>query len=280
MSTLSSREILEQVAAGQLDPAEAARLLDESDATASPSAGSGASRAEPGHGARRADVATPQITRVQVRGTSRRIRIIGDPSVATVAVDGQHTVRRDGSTLHVTGESEVVPTDGAFVLLAGGRWREVADRFQNVGHDLELRVRVNPELTVAAEAIAGSLRVDDVPALDHVRVTAGSLRVSGLRSPVDLLVQAGSAQVETMQLAGHSRLRCESGSLQLTLTEGSDVRVRSDVQLGRFTTEPDLSRTRRDRDIVLGTGAAEVDVEVVMGNVTVRLPESADGGTR
>src|SRR5690606_26474136 len=279
MTTLSSREILEQVAAGQLHPAEAARLLDEIEAAESARTDAGATRTGSGAGAARADV-VPQITRVQVRGTSRRVRIVGDPTVATVAVDGQHTVRRDGSTLNITGETEAVPTGGAFVLLAGGRWREVADRFQSVGQDLELRVRVNPGLTVGAEAIAGSLRVDDVPALDHVRVTAGSLRVSGLRSPVDLLVQAGSAQVETLQLAGHSRMRCESGSMQLTLLEGSDVRVRSDVQLGRLTTEHERPKSQRDRDIVLGTGAAEIDVEVVMGNVTVKLPEPSSGGTR
>lgn len=265
MNTLSAREILEQVAAGRLDPTEAARLLDQiDDAKAQPTADNGATGRA---------VTAPEITRVQVRGTSRRVRIVGDPTVATVAVDGQHTVRRDGSTLHVAGESEIVPTDGAFTLLAGGRWREVADRFQNVGQALELRVRVRPDLAVGAEVIAGSLQVDDVPALDHVRVTAGSLRVRGLHGPIDLLVQAGSAQVETRQVGGHSRMRCESGSLQLDLLDGSDVRVRADVQLGRFVTEPERRGRDRNRDVVVGTGAAEVDIEVVMGNVTVRLPD-------
>lgn len=282
MNTLSAREILEQVAAGRLDPAEAARLLDQLDdargqAPADADAGTtGATGSVPGgQPAPSSSILPPEITRVQVRGMSRRVRIIGDPTVATVAVDGQHSVRRDGSTLHIAGESEVVPTDGAFVLLAGGRWREVADRFQNVGQALELRVRVRPDLAVGVEVIAGSLQVDGVPVLDHVRVTAGSLRVTGLQSPVDLLIQAGSAQVETRQLAGRSRMRCESGSLQLTLLDGSDVRVRSDVQLGRFATEPERRGRDRDRDVVLGTGAAEIDVEVVMGGVTVKLPSQA-----
>lgn len=273
MSTLSAREILEQVAAGQLDPAEAARLLDEVEGSKESAADDAkAAKATPSAGA----LATPDITRVQVRGTSRRVRIIADPTVATVAVDGQHTLRRDGATLHVTGESDLVPTDGSFtLLLAGGGWREVADRFQNVGNQLELRVRVRPDLAVGAEVIAGSLQVDDVPILDHIRVTAGSLRVRGLQSPVDLLVQAGSAQVETRQLAGHSRIRCESGSLQLTLLDGSDVRLRPDVQLGRFATEPEQRGRGRGRDIVLGIGTAEMDIEVVMGSVTVKLPEKA-----
>lgn len=297
MNALSVREILEQVADGRLDPTQAAVLLDriEDDtagattepagtttddpvdsaagsrgttASAAGSAGARSGAAAPGG----RPVAPQQIVRVQVRATSRRVVIIGDPSVATVAVNGQHSVRRDGAVLHVTGESELVPSDGAFVLLAGGRWRDFASRLQNPGQLLDLNVRVNPELAVGAEVIAGSLQVDHVPALDHVRVTAGSLRVQGLESPVDLLVQAGSAQVETVQLAGHSRMRCESGSLQLTLLEGSDVRVRSDVQLGRFRTVPERTERDRDRDIVLGAGAAEIDAEVVMGDITVRLP--------
>ncbi|TDE09116.1 hypothetical protein [Jiangella asiatica] len=287
MNTLSVREILQQVADGRLDPTQAAVLLDQVDDTSGNAPaddtaddGTAAGSAEPGAGSRvgggRA-VAAPKIDRIQVQATSRRVVVTGDPSVATVAVDGQHTVRRDGTTLHISGESELVPTEGAFVLLAGGRWRDVAARFQNPGQLLDLRVRVNPELAVGVEVIAGSLQVSRVPAVDHVRVTAGSLRVHDLESPVDLLVQAGSGQVETRQLAGRSRMRCESGSLQLTLLDGSDVRVRSDVQLGRLRTVPERTGRDRDRDVVLGTGAAEIDVEVVMGDVTVTLPA---GGRR
>ncbi|WP_026874976.1 hypothetical protein [Jiangella gansuensis] len=290
MNTLSVREILEQVADGRLDPTRAAVLLDQADGAAEAPLGTlgdddarggsaaGGGGAGAGGGARAGagrDVAPPTIERIQVRATSRRLVVTGDPSVSTVAVDGQHTVRRDGTTLHITGETELVPTEGAFTLLAGGRWRDVAARFQNAGQMLDLRVRVNPELAVTAEAIAGSLQVSGVPVLEHIRVTAGSLRVRDLESSVDLLVQAGSAQVETRQLAGHSRMRCESGSLQLTLLEGSDVRVRSDVQLGRLRTVPDRVGRDRDRDVVIGTGAAEIDAEVVMGDVTIILPGGA-----
>jgi hypothetical protein len=55
----------------------------------------------------------------------------------------------------------------------------------------------------------------------------------------------------------------------LRLLDGSDARVRHDVQLGKFSTQPEQ---RTDRDVVVGTGAAEIDVEVVMGAVTVVTP--------
>lgn len=291
MPERTSREILEDVAAGRIDPAEAARQLDElsvadvaesstSDAVSEARAGgsgiTGTSDAEITGVIQRPGAA--EVGRVLVRATSRRVRIVGDPSVATVSVEGPHTVRRDGATLVVTGETEIVPADDTFMLLAGGRWREVADRFQQgFGRDLELTVRVRPDLSVGVEVIAGSLQADGAAMLDHVRVTAGSCRVRGVETPVDLLVQAGSAQLETRQTHGRSRVRCESGSLQLTLLEGSDITVRSDVQLGRFTTEPERRARDRQRDVVLGTGSAEMDVEVVMGSVTVKLPPSGAG---
>lgn len=272
-----TREILEKVAAGELDPAEAARLLDEQmDAdTVAPKVSAEAHVTEPLEGTTLPSAA--EISRLLIRATSRRVRVVGDSSVATVAIDGPHTIRRDGSTLVVSGETELVPADNAFVLLAGGRWREVADQFQrSFPQNLELTVRVRPDLPVGVEVIAGSLHVDGARALDHVRVTAGSLRVVGAHSPIDLLVQAGSAQVSTVQTYGQSRIRCESGSLVLTLEEGSDARVRSDVQLGRFSVEPPPRSRNRQRDVVVGLGGAEIDVEVVMAAVTLRTPDRGD----
>lgn len=269
MSQRSTRQILEDVAAGRLDPAEASSLLDASTAD-QPAADAESASAGEGRG-RPAPPAVPDIERVLVRATSRRVRVVGDPSVATYAVDGPHHVRREGSTLVVAGEVDPIPTDDAFTLMSGGRWREVADRLQHgLGQALEMRVRIRPDLAVGVEVIAGSLYVEGAKALDHVRVTAGSLRVRGVESPFDLLVQAGSAQVEATLDRGRSRLRCESGSLQLTLLPGSDARVRSDVQLGRFVTEPERHGRERNRDFVVGTGAAEIDVEVVMGSATVK----------
>lgn len=279
MTEQSTRQILEDVAAGRLDPTQAARLLadvtgDASATTVGDAApGTGASASAAAAGAPASPPAVPDIERVLVRATSRRVRIVGDPSVAIYAVEGPHHVRREGSTLVVAGEVEPIPTDDAFTLLSGGRWREVAGRLQHgLGQGLELLVRVRPDLAVGVEVIAGSVQVEDAKGLDHGRVTAGSLRVRGVEQPFDLLVQAGSAQVETRQTHGRSRLRCESGSLQLTLLPGSDVRVRSDVQLGRFVTEPERHGRDRNRDLVVGTGAAEIDVEVVMGSVTVKAP--------
>ncbi len=256
------REILEDVAAGRLDPAEAAAQLDELDTAEPRGDQSGA-----GTGGEAPPPSLPTIERVEVRATSRRVRLLGDPTVREFAVDGPHQVRREGSTLHITGDTSPLPTDDTFVLLSGGRLREAAGRLQRgIGQNIELTVRVRPDLAVGAEVIAGSLHVEGLRNLDHVRATAASLRVKDAEAPMDVLVQAGSAQVATRQTRGRSRIRCESGSLTLKLLAGTDARIRHDVQLGKFATQPEQ---RTDRDIVVGTGAAEIDVEVVMGAVTV-----------
>lgn len=270
MSERTRRQILEDVAAGRLDPAAAALLLDDAEeqaktADASRDDGGGGATGEP------PPPSVPAVDRVEIRASSRRVRLVGDPTVATFAVDGPHHVRRDGSSIVISSETEQLPGDETFVLLTGGRFHEVTERLhRGLVQSIAMGVRVHPDLAAGAEVIAGSLHAEGLPRLDHVRVTGGSLRVTGVEEPIDLLVQAGSAQLETRQTHGRSRLRCESGSLHVTLGAGSDARVRDDVQLGRFIVRPE--RVRKGHEFVVGTGAAEVDVEVVMGTVTLEVP--------
>ena len=87
---------------------------------------------------------------------------------------------------------------------------------------------------------AGSVTIERAPRVSHVRVTAGSAKLRDVTGPLDLLVQGGSATVEAGISLGDSKLRVESGSLQLNLLIGTDARVTNDVQLGgsRGTARP------------------------------------------
>jgi hypothetical protein len=195
----------------------------------------------------------------------RRVRIIGEPFVSTVAVDGPHVVRQEGDTLLVSSEGEFGASIDGFTLMRTRSLRDLQDRVFELGR--ELSVRVNPSLTVEVEVTAGSVNAERIPKLEQVRVTAGSARVRDVVGPVDLLVQAGSAQVEGKITKGRSRLRVESGSLQLRLLPQSSVRIRPDVQLGRVQWDP----PGKDREEhVVGLGDATVDLEVVMGMATVK----------
>lgn len=251
--------ILEDVAAGRVDPVTAARLLDEARGPAGTTSGGTAEAPPP---------AVQEVTRVSIRAVSRSLRLVGDPTVTTIAVDGPHVVRREGATLVVTGEGERFPTDEAFSLITSGRWRDWLSRHQT------MTVRVRPDLAVSVEVTAGSLTADGARALDHVRVTAGSAKISGVTVPVDLLVQAGSVELGMVATHGRSRVRCESGSLKLRLAPGSDVRVRTDVQLGKVSVTPPSHATGGDkerREIVVGKGTAELDLGVVMGSAQVEV---------
>jgi hypothetical protein len=61
----------------------------------------------------------------------------------------------------------------------------------------------------------------------------------------------------------------ESGSLDVRIGSGAHVRVRSDSQLGKVSWQGSTHQGTAD-EVTLGTGAATLDLEVVMGSVQVR----------
>ncbi|MEQ7123931.1 hypothetical protein ABN034_05355 [Actinopolymorpha sp. B11F2] len=267
----SVRAILAEVAAGKLTPEQAAPLIDaarEPGDAATATGDAGATEATDAGREDAGETAVPvaaTITRLRVRAVGRRVRIIGEPFVSTVAVDGPHVVRQEGDTLVVTSEGEFGASIDGFTLMRSRNLRDVQERVFDIGR--ELSVRVNPSMTVEVEVTAGSVNAERLPGLEQVRVTAGSARVRDVDGPIDLLVQAGSAQVEGKITKGRSRLRAESGSLQLRLLPGSSVRVRPDVQLGRVQWEP----PGKDREEhIVGLGDAVLNLEVVMGTATVK----------
>ena len=119
-----------------------------------------------------------------------------------------------------------------------------------------------------AEVTAGALATEGVPFLGKVRVTAGGATLDRIVEANDVLVQAGSASIRGDLTSGRSRIRCESGSLDIRLGDRSSVTVRTDVQLGK------VNWTGTDNDnvdeVVIGTGAARLDVGVVMGWATIK----------
>jgi hypothetical protein len=280
-------EILEELAAGRIDASEAARRIDALKAAAEPAAEpSDAEVADevasdgPQHSAgvfsqppfveqdvppspRRASGAKG-VDRISVRAVARRVRIVADGSVATASVDGPHVLRRSGSVLEVTSDGEQGPSLDGFIL----RPPRSFDDLRALGLGKELLVRVNPTIAVDAEVTAGMLTTEGVPFLGKVRVTAGGATLDRIAEANDVLVQAGSASIRGDLATGRSRIRCESGSLDIELGDRSNVTVRTDVQLGK------VSWAGADNDnvneVVLGNGAARLDVGVVMGWATIK----------
>src|SRR5581483_7144610 len=101
--TPGRRQILEQVAAGELTPEEAEEMLRSSVSEVPPKQ-------------------DPSVTKVVIRAGAGALEIIGDPSVAQTDVEGPHQISIEGDTLVIRGELDSgVP--GSFSFNFGGRRR-------------------------------------------------------------------------------------------------------------------------------------------------------------
>lgn len=288
------RDILDSVAAGRITPQQASALLaagsapatsasqtstatepsstvtdvDESpvtapiDVTATDTPAASATAARTNEPVVRPGGSGP--TRLRVRAVGRRVRIVGEPFLSTVAVEGPHVMRHEGDVLTVASEGEFQATLDNFTLRTPNL-RDLQERFVDLTR--ELVIKVNPRLDVEIEVTAGSVSIERSPRVSHVRITAGSAKLRDVTGPLDLLVQGGSATVEGGISMGDSKLRVESGSLQVNLLVGTNATVTNDVQLGRLTWD---GESGGPVERIVGNGAAGLRIEGMMGAVNVR----------
>lgn len=208
------------------------------------------------------------IERLVLRSVGRRVRLIGDPKVATIAIEGPHTLRRQGVILEINTEGELgLKLEGFNVVRPP---RSVED-LRVLGFGQDLVVRVNPAIPVDAEVTGSRLTTVNVPHLGKVRVSAGSANLSGVVEVTDALVQAGGASLSGPLSQGRSRVRVESGNLSIRLTPGANVTIRSQTQLGRVSWP---GEPHGDVDeFVVGNGAAQLEIGVVMGRAVVHIED-------
>ena len=211
-------------------------------------------------------VNTSGVDRISVRAVGRRVRIVGEPSVATLSADGPHVLRRNGSVLEVSSDGEMGASIDGFSILRATR---SLDDFRNLGLGKELLLKVNPAITVDVEVTAGSLNTERVAHLGKVRVTAGGAKMLDVEQIEDALIQAGQATIKGSIRTGRSRVRAESGSLSIQLADDSNVTVHSDSQLGKVSWSG--GHTGAGDEVVMGNGSARLDVEVVMGHAQVKV---------
>lgn len=219
---------------------------------------------------KRPKVNTTGIDRITVRAVGRRVRIVGETSVATLSADGPHVLRRNGSVLEVSSDGEVGASLDGFSILKAPR---NLDEFRSLGLGKELFLKVNPNIVVDVEVTAGSLNTERVPHLGKVRVTAGGAKLLDVSEINDALIQAGSATIKGAITSGRNRIRAESGSLSITLHDDSNVTVKGDAQLGKVSWSG--GHSGNVDEVVMGNGSAKLDIEVVMGHAQVRVGSDA-----
>ncbi|HEU4909835.1 MAG TPA: hypothetical protein VFT17_13320 [Propionibacteriaceae bacterium] len=310
MTSPDIKPILDELAAGRIDAAEAARRIDAlkasestSETTSEPtneelsaSAADSDAWAAVTDQPRQADyssaapesetsadepvrvkpVNTGGVERISVRAIGRRVRIIGETSVATLSADGPHVLRRNGSVLEVSSDGELGASLDGFSILRGAT--RSLDDFRSLGLGKELFLRVNPNLIVDVEVTAGSLNTERVPRLGKVRVTAGAAKLLDVTEINDALVQAGQATINGTITSGRSRIRAESGSLSITLGDASDVTVTGEAQLGKISWTG--GHNGAGDEVVMGNGSAKLEIEVVMAHALVRVgsEQTSDAG--
>lgn len=282
--------ILEDLAAGRIDAAEASRRIDAARNAPDPAPFEQPPRPTPQEASaewhdnpqfaiptteqpkKRRAPGTNGVDRISVRAVGRRVRIVGDQGVATVAVNGPHVLRRNGSVLEVNSDGDAGPSLDGFSLLRPPR---SLDDLRSLGLGKELELRVNPSIVVDVEVTAGTLTTEGVPYLGKVRLTAGSAVLKDVAEASDVLAQAGQVTLDGRITSGRSRIRCESGSVTIAIEEGSNVVVHGETQLGRIAWSGHHEEGLDE--VVLGSGAARLDLSVVMGYATVKLPDAVAG---
>ncbi|MDO5067966.1 MAG: hypothetical protein Q4D96_11860 [Propionibacteriaceae bacterium] len=250
MSSPDLGPILDDLAAGRIDTAEANRRINALKGT-STATDDGTTR--PGG-----------LSKVTVTAVGRRVRIEGDPKVTTLSVEGPHLLRRNGDVMEVSSTGELGPNLSGFSLI---RPQRILDDMGLIGLGKELLIKVNPRLVVDVESTTGGLRTSGVPRLGRVRVTMGGCHLSDVTEVADLLSQAGGVTVEGPISRGRSRLKIESGSLTLALTPGANVVVHAESKFGHVRWPED--NTGVD-EVVFGNGSARCDINVMMGLATIK----------
>lgn len=248
MTDDARRKILEAVAAGRMDPGEAADRLADIDAGFADDTDDAERTEATRHETvieRRVTVRddTPStVTCIKVDGSFRSVEVVGDESVREAVADGPHRVRWEGDVLVIDAsglgddEDDDRPEFGEWFRTStrGGAHRVgMAFRDAREYRPRPLRVRVNPHVPLEARVEAGPLSIRRVKGPVKARVAAGPLTIEGFESPIDVRVSAGKVDARGRLDHGVSTIDCDAGKVRLHLEHGSDARVNASATLGK-----------------------------------------------
>lgn len=305
-------EILEALADGRIDVAQAGRLLDElrgptaagGPSTTAPQATSWAgiarglagaagdlaqsaalglgqaARQHGGQGAASNPTGGPQpVDHVVVRARGRRVRLVAEPGLPKVVVRGEHTLQRTGNRVEVEAEGDLVPSLDTFSMLKaaagqklrGGAGLDLAGLAQaalgSAGVAKELVVRVPPAVQVDVDLTGGGLSSQGVARVGRLRASAAGLRLHGLEEVRDARVQACHVVLQGGFGLGRSAVHVESGTLQVALEPGADVRVDVTSRMARVAWP--AGHRSGATSLVAGQGTGRLALDLVLGQATI-----------
>jgi hypothetical protein len=252
------RDLLARVASGDLDPAEAARLLD--DDPAAPTVDSSATSATTVDGV---------VASLTIHAGGVKLTVVADPTVAAVVVDGPHALRREGQALVLE-----APGEGGWKTTPPPRFLGWVPSVWTGGRGEKVHVRVNPRIALTVEATACSVEITGLRAALTLGGSASSVKVRDHEGALHGSMAMGSVAV-VGTVSDPSDLTCELGSLDVRLSSRSDVTVTATSELGevkvsgpgKLAQETSTSR----QTLVVGDGAHPFTVAVRLGSASVAV---------
>jgi len=258
------RSLLEEVAAGRLDPEEGSRLLASLNPPPEPTFGSpdGLSPA-----------AAAAIARLEILADALDLRVVADPSVDLIHVDGTLEVEPDGDVLRLRparrspeGNAYRFGTIGG--LMAG--WLEGLDHRRVV-------VRARPDLAVSIAGSGSKAVIEGMQGGFTVRLAAGAFRAVDVRGPFSLDLDCSTAKLAVLLDHGLSRVQGQMSTVDLALVSGSDVAVSAVAEMGSVRIDGKGQKARgsglrESASAVVGDGTASIDLTMQMGTIKVATP--------
>jgi hypothetical protein len=252
------RDLLARVAAGEVGPDEAARLLDE-DPTAPTHDRSSDLPAFPSGG----------VTAVMIKAGGVKLTVVADPTVDTLVADGPHALRQDGPTLVL----EAPGADGWKTQAPPKYLGWVPNVVWTAGRGEKVHVRVNPSLPLSVDATASSVEIMGTRSSLTLGGSASSVKVRDHVGSIHGTMSMGSAEVAGV-ITGPSDLGCELGSLDLRLGHGSDVTVTAFAEMGSLSVAGGSNGASSydgtaSRTVLAGAGTHPFGVTVRMGSASI-----------
>lgn len=248
--TTSLRDLLTRVASGEIDPAEAARLLDEDPTVPTID---------------RTSVPTSTVG-VVIKAGGVKLTVLHDPGVDTAYVEGPHALHEEGGTLVIE-----MPSGEGYRTTDAPRFLGWVPSVWTGGRGEKVTVRINPELPLTIEATACAVEVVGHSAPLALRCTSSSIKIRGHRGTVTGSVTMSSLDVDGL-LTGPGSLVCELGSVNLRMLPGSDLALRTTGELSSIKIngeKTDLGFDAEGRHTRIGAGSTPYDLSVRMGSATV-----------
>jgi hypothetical protein len=253
-NTTALRDLLTRVAAGEIDPAEAARQLDEDPVAPTLDRRDGIGSEAP-------------LSGVAIHAGGVKLTIVADPTVATAVADGPHAVRREGSVLVLD-----APSDDGYRTTPPPRFLGWVPTVWTGGRGQKVTVRINPALPLTVEATACAVEISGMRAALTLGGSASSVSVRDHVGALHGSLAMGSLDV-VATVHEPSDLSCELGSLDIRLLPGSDVTVTATTDLGevKLAGNPKREASSARQSYVVGAGTHPFTIAVRLGSASVAV---------